>query len=439
MNRPFFHPLAALALFAALACATSAGNTRGAQTVARVARWTPSLKTVPTPSDCSGAAAENRTSCYQALLDDVLKTKGMDSGMTALTELATAEQVVRANSHMFAHSLGLAAFSTPAELAAVFTKCSPGFQSGCYHGVIQGYFLDLRRRSPGKAVGAEEVNALCRDFRADYSKWLLFQCAHGLGHGLELIYSHDLPRALAGCDLVSSLSERPACYGGAFMENIVSVTNPHQTAEGIAAGMEMDGMSHEIGGADMGGMHHSDSAHQFRRFDPADPLYPCSVLPRRYGPQCYLIQTSLMLFENHGDFAAAATTCEAAPLQFRAECFVSLGRDANSYAGGDAARAARNCAGAPEAFRPLCHTGVAKNLVDITANPSDGFAYCSTLSESVSKVTCYSAVGEEIRSLSPDLAKLKELCSAATPPFDAACEYGAGVTSERPAALPKRE
>ena len=439
MNRPFFHPLAALALFAALACAGSAGNTPGAQTGARLGRWIPGLKTVPTRSDCSGAAAENRTSCHQAFLDDVLKRKGMDSAMTVLTGLATAEPVVRANSHMFAHSLGLAAFTTPAELAAVFAKCSPGFQSGCYHGVIQGYFLDFRRRSPGKAVGAEEVNALCRDFRGDDSRWLLFQCAHGLGHGLELIYSHDLPRALAGCDLVSSSSERPACYGGAFMENIVSVTNPHQTAEGIAAGMGVDGMNHEMGGMDMPGMDHSDSAHGFRKFDPADPHYPCSVLPRRYGSQCYLIQTSLMLFENHGDFAAAAATCETAPAQFRPECFVSLGRDANSYAGGDAARAAGNCAAAPEAFRPLCHTGVAKNLVDITADPSGAFAYCSSLAESVSKVTCYSAVGEEIRSLSPDSAKLKEFCSAATPPFDAACRYGAGVTSERPATLPKRE
>jgi hypothetical protein len=373
--------------------------------------------------------------CYQLFLDDILKTKGMDSAMAGLMRLAGSEPIVRDNSHKFAHSLGLAAFTTPAELASVFTKCSPGFQSGCYHGVIQGYFLDLHKKSPGKAVGADEINSLCRDFRSRDQNWLLFQCAHGLGHGLELIYAHDLPRSLTGCDLVADGWERTACYGGAFMENIVSITNPHQTAERIAGGMEMDGMD-DMAGMDMGGSD-SDSAAAFKKYDPADPLYPCSALAPRYGGQCYLIQTSLMLFENGGDFSAAAKTCETAPENFRIVCFISLGRDANSYAGSDAARAAASCGKAPGSYRPWCHTGVARNLVDITSHPSDGFAYCSTLTENVSKVTCYASVGEEIQSLSVDPVKRRTYCSEAPPPFDGACLYGAGVITNSPAGLAK--
>jgi hypothetical protein len=420
MNRTIFHPFGILAAFAVISCAPPA-------TSLVASRWSPALKTVPSRADCRAAAAGNRMPCYQILLDDVLKSRGIDSAMSALTELAASEVVVRANSHMFAHSLGLAAFTTPAELGSVFSRCSPGFQSGCYHGVIQGYFLDLHRKSPAKAVGPAEINSLCTDFRGRDQTWLLFQCAHGMGHGLELIYGHDLPRSLAGCDLAADSWERTACYGGAFMENIVSVTNPHQTAEGIAGGMEMDGMSDDMAGMDMG-----DS---FKKFDPVDPLYPCSALAERYGSQCYLIQTSLILFENGGDFSAAAKTCGTAPESFRVACFVSLGRDANSYAGNDPARAAQSCGNAPEPFRPWCHTGVARNLVDISSRPSDGFAYCSSLAELPSKVTCYSSVGEEIQSLSADGKKRKEFCGAAPPPFDAACLYGAGMTSERPAGL----
>ena len=433
MNRTIFHLSGLLALFAVVSCATSTPTPEVA--VIPQAKWNPALKTVPTRAECRTAAPENRTPCYQVLLDNVLKTQGIDSAMAALTSLAATEREVRDNSHMFAHSLGLAAFTTPAELASVFSRCSPGFQSGCYHGVIQAYFLDQHRKSPGAAVGAAEINSLCKDFRSGDGRWLLFQCAHGLGHGLELIYAHDLPRALAGCDLVTDLWERPACYGGAFMENIVAVTNPHQTAEGIAGGMgEMD-MSGDMSGMDMSDMDHSDSASHYKKFDPADPLYPCSSLSARYGSQCYLIQTSLILFENHGDFAATARSCETAPRSFHAECFVSLGRDANSYAGGDASQAIRSCANAPEAYRAWCHVGVVKNRVDITSHPSDGFSYCAMLGENSSKVTCYSAVGEEIRLLTSDLAKRKEMCSAAPPKFGGACLYGAGVIADRPAGL----
>jgi hypothetical protein len=436
MNRTIFHLSGSLVLIAVAACATPSTQTSIAPAVAvSPMQWTPALKTVPTRAQCRSAITENRTPCYQVLLESVLKSQGIDSAMAALTSLAATEREVRDNSHMFAHSLGLAAFTTPAELASVFSRCSPGFQSGCYHGVIQAYFLDQHRRSPGTAVGAAEINSLCKDFRAGDGRWLLFQCAHGLGHGLELIYAHDLPRALAGCDLVSDSWERPACYGGAFMENIVSVTNPHQTAEGIAGGMEEMDMSGDMSGMDMSGMDHSDSASHYKKFDLSDPLYPCSTLEARYGSQCYLIQTSLILFENHGDFAAASRSCETVPQSFRVECFVSLGRDANSYGGGDPALAIRSCANAPEAYRPWCHVGVVKNRVDITSHPSDGFSYCAALTENSSKVTCYSAVGEEIRLLTSDSAKKREMCSAAPPPFDGACLYGAGVISERPSGL----
>jgi hypothetical protein len=425
MNRTIFHLSGSLALLAVASCATSTPTP--AVTVIPQTQWTPALKTVPTRAQCRSAAPENRSSCYQILLESILKSQGIDSAMAALTNLAATEREVRDNSHMFAHSLGLAAFTTPAELASVFSRCSPGFQSGCYHGVIQAYFLDKHRKSPGTAVGAAEINSLCKDFRAGDGRWLLFQCAHGLGHGLELIYAHDLPRALAGCDLVTDAWERPACYGGAFMENIVAVTNPHLTAEGIAGGMEEMDMKGDMSGMDM----------SYKKFDPSDPLYPCSSLAARYGSQCYLIQTSLILFENHGDFAAASRSCESAPKSFRIECFVSLGRDANSYGGGDPEQAMRSCANAPEEYRPWCHVGVVKNRVDITSHPSDGFSYCSALAENVSRVTCYSAVGDEIRLLTSDLAKRQKMCSAAPPPFDGACLYGAGVIADRPSGLVK--
>src|SRR6266567_2018567 len=146
---------------------------------------------------------------------------------------------------------------------------------------------------------------------------------------MEFMSAHAPPRSHGGCDLVADIWERSGCYGGAFMENVVSVTNPEQTAEH----MTVRGPTNEMQGTDMGGMDHSTmGAPAFKRFDAQNPLYPCSGLPERYGSECYAMQTSLILFENQGDFRLAGTTCEAAPAAFRSTCFISLGRDANSYA-----------------------------------------------------------------------------------------------------------
>ena len=136
-----------------------------------------------------------------------------------------------------------------------------------------------------------------------------------------------------------------------------------------------------------------------------------------------------------GVFAAAAKTCGAAPARFHVECFMSLGRDANSYAGTNPTAAARSCGMAPERARPWCHVGVARNKVDVTSHPSDGFDYCSALTEHTSKVTCYFAVGQEIEALSADPAKRAAMCNEAPSPFDGACAYGARLTRERPAGL----
>ena len=403
-------------------------------TLCLASAWTVGAQSAsPSAAACHSAPSTAKVPCFQRLLDARLESQGVAASMTLLEQLVETEPVVRDNSHMFAHMLGLAAYTTPGELATVFSKCSPNFQSGCYHGVIQAYFVDRQRKSPGGEIGAAEINSLCRDFRGRSESWLLFQCAHGLGHGLELIYAHDLPRALKGCDLVASPWERAGCNGGAFMENVVSATNPEQTAEHMTAG---DGAHDDMAGMDMGSMDHSVGAtKRFKAFDPADPLYPCSALPERYGTECYGMQTSLILFEKQGDFATASSVCEASPANFRTTCFMSLGRDANSYAGNDPRAAAQNCMKAAERFRPWCHVGVARNLVDLTSHPADGFSYCALLADNPSRVTCYSAIGEAITLLATAPARRRELCAAAPPPYDAACLYGARVSATRPDGL----
>jgi hypothetical protein len=119
----------------------------------------------------------------------------------------------------------------------------------------------------------------------------------------------------------------------------------------------------------------------------------------------------------------------------RTTCFVSLGRDANSYSHNIPQEASKKCALAADSFRPWCHVGIAKNLVDLTSRPADGFSYCASLSDNPSIVTCYVAIGEEISLQSPSSEGRRKLCSAAPNAFLGACLYGAHVSAAKPAGL----
>ena len=356
-----------------------------------------------------------------------MRREGLGAAMTALERLGQADETVRRDGHLYAHSLGLAAYRGDDRTGAVFAQCSPIFQSGCYHGVIQAHFAAL----PSSGIDSTAVNALCRSYRDDPSaRWLLFQCAHGMGHGLTLFHGHHLPSALQGCDLVADPWEREGCYGGAFMENVVQATAPHHTVgRPQAAGAEDDHAHHHAGAAA------EATRPAFKPLDPADPLYPCSALGERYQHACYQMQTSPILFFNRGNFAATGRACMTAPEAHRAACFQSLGRDASSYTGQDHARALRICTDVDADYRSWCHVGYAKNLVDLTASATDGLTYCRLILDAEGKRACYEAVGEEIWVLSDDRVRRREWCEAAEPGFREVCARAAGVAGSSAPAL----
>jgi hypothetical protein len=297
--------------------------------------------------------------------------------------------------------------------------------------VIQAWFASL------DSVSAADANALCAPFRAsDKDRWIRFQCVHGMGHGLTMLYDHNLPKGLAGCDLLTEWWDRHSCYSGAFMENIVNVTMPHHPASALAhhdgkAGEHaaMEGMDH-----DMEGMHHDD-APPFKAVDAADPLYPCSALGERYQRACYEMQTSVMLYNNKGDIAGAAKSCDTAPPDMRPVCYASLGRDISSYSQQNHAEAVRMCSLGTVRYQPWCYYGLVKNLIDLDARPADGMAMCRDVPGESGKALCYDAVGEQVLVLEPDPEKRRATCATAESGFVDVCSYGARLGVQPPAKL----
>lgn len=378
--------------------------------------------------DRCGTAAESMD-CYSEALLDILHEEGVGPAMETLEILADRDELVRREGHMYAHHIGLAATPSADLVNETFRECRPSFQSGCYHGVIQSYFAELT--GSGAEVDAEVVDGLCADYReADSDRWLLFQCVHGLGHGLTMLHDYHLPTALAGCDHLSSEWDREGCYGGVFMESIVNATTPHHTVGRPDAG----GHDHHQA---MG--HGATSATDREPFPPLsteDPLYPCTELDDRYLTACYQMQTSAILFHNGSDVAATAAACDQAPEQYRGDCYLSLGRDISALTMQSHAEAAAACSAGDPDYQVWCHIGYAKNLVDLSADPADAITYCQGVDGADLKRACYHAVGEEIWVLSDDRERNESWCERAEDAHRDDCRRGAGLVSWREVSAP---
>src|ERR1700741_26993 len=140
-----------------------------------------------------------RAGCVERALDGVLRRSGVATAMAVLDRAVARDGGLTPQAHGIAHGLGIAAYQSPGTVAATFASCPNTQIAGCYHGVIQGYFLDVARRTGGVTAG--DLDALCEPHRA--SPPLYFECTHGMGHGLMAVHAHRLPDALAGCDLVA--------------------------------------------------------------------------------------------------------------------------------------------------------------------------------------------------------------------------------------------
>ena len=383
---------------------------------------------------CRELAWEEKQDCYEARLLDELAAAGTGAALDMLESLAVADRAVRAESHVLTHAIGINAYSPGDSFTDAFEECTEVFQSGCYHGVVQAYFIATGEPD------AEKVAAICAPYEADPAdRWLLFQCLHGLGHGLTMYYGHHLLMALDGCDLLTTDWNRNSCYGGAFMENVVNAVAPHHPAAALVSagtgsedgtGEGAEAPDHGAGAHDHGVMAMAADIEPFEPLRADDPHYPCSILDVKYLTSCYLMQTSAMLWHNDWDIADAASSCLDAPEGWRDDCFMSLGRDISGRTLQDEDDARRECRKSPEEYRVWCYVGVVRNFVDVTATTDAGFSFCRALEDSA-KPRCHQAMGEALYSLYADEAGRREACEASeTEDLALACRRGALVRTD---------
>lgn len=370
---------------------------------------------------------EHRKACYEDLLLQLVQKDRVRLSMGALNLLGQHSAAIRRIGHDYSHVIGINAWAPGKDLATVYLQCTELFQSGCYHGVVQAYFAY-------EGTDSAKVTQLCRDKPGiSNSGWLRFQCVHGIGHGLVQTYTMDLPRALSGCDMLGNAWDSESCYGGAFMEFIVGGRgqshHPHLALPNDSlgsVGMASSSMDHAA----------MAPSPPFKARNPDDLLYPCSVLGPKYQRACYQMQAGLIVERTGLDFAKVAAVCETAPEAMRATCYQGIGTYVSGVTTRNPSESIRLCSMGSTRYRPWCFIGVVKNFVDVTANPDDGIAFCKRLGPADIATSCHVAVGQEIAVLRANMTDREIACGHSTSEYLQSCRYGAGLTPDRPTALP---
>jgi len=276
--------------------------------------------------------------------------------------------------HRIAHAIGAASLVRyRGNVARTFAEGSSSCFSGYYHGVLERALVNVRSNDADRL--GKVARGLCDDPDVLDSRWMAYQCFHGLGHGLMITTGYGLPTSLDACERIETYLDRTSCKGGVFMENISS-------SYGVTS--------------------------QWVRED--DPVYPCNAVDRNDKITCYGMVTSRILRVDGLDWENAAEICAGVEASFVKTCFRSLGRDISGQTHRDPAEIVELCA----VTRSYDAEGacISAAAMDMTSNYTSGTqaaVLCETAGVAL-RGECYFSIGAVMGRFTDDVAQQVDDC-----------------------------
>jgi hypothetical protein len=293
---------------------------------------------------------------------------------------------VHGDCHQIAHWVGhggLAHYKNDA--AQALSHGAMTCNSGYYHGVLQSAFAGLP-----KTEVEHKARVLCNTPAVNTSDFLLYQCVHGLGHGLMIYSGDDLPWSLKTCHTLATDFDRVSCTGGVFMQNL-------DTTMGVS-----------------------------KYLSNKNPLYPCNIVASQDKYYCYDMSTSRILPMVSYNWKRAAAWCRRAEKGWVSICFQSYGRDASGTSQYNPAEALRLCKEAGSG-QSDCIYGVARDFGNNYAGDPRSLTICAAAPTKF-KARCYEGLGTIFGALHRDTAGRTAACTKGIPArYRRDCLQGAAV------------
>jgi hypothetical protein len=243
------------------------------------------------PDDTELAECGGDYRCLEQAFGNIAFNDGPKAAIRLFDAKIAADSKVESNCHRIAHTIGSASLVRfRGNVGEAFVNGSSSCWSGYYHGILERAFVGAST----KGDVARVARGVCEGADVRTTTWLAYQCVHGLGHGLMITSSYDLPFSLSVCDRLATTWDQVSCTGGVFMENISS-------SYGIKSRWLRD----------------------------SNLVYPCNTVAERHKQYCYLMVTSRILEANGYDWKEAARLCRGVERGWVETCFESYGRDAS--------------------------------------------------------------------------------------------------------------
>jgi mono/diheme cytochrome c family protein len=323
------------------------------------------------------------TDCRRQAFGNIAYREGPKAALDLFDE-KIGEGPIGSDCHRIAHTIGAASLeyyhgSVAKALAHGRSSC----WSGYYHGVVERSFVGASREDLVK-----RSREICSDPDIRKTSFLAYQCVHGLGHGLMIHTSYDLPASLHVCDQLETTWDSDSCEAGVFMENVSS-------SYGIKS----------------------------RWLKDDDLIYPCDDVAEKYKLYCYLMVTSRILEANGFDWKKTVATCRKSEQAWVATCFQSLGRDASGNSRQDAAKILDLCALAGDMARE-CIYGAARDVTSNDASPNRARGLCES-APAAARAYCFEGIGTILGGMYADRKGRRAACLAVTKTYARACFRGA--------------
>jgi hypothetical protein len=320
--------------------------------------------------DCPSADEPDR--CREQAYGNLAYREGPKVALHRLVADMAAQTEVERGCHRIVHMIGSATLARDkGNVGQAFTEGDSTCWSGYYHGILERALVD----AGNDVLLSATVRGICADVLRDESRFISYQCVHGLGHGLMILTGLDLPRSLKQCEGLRTQWEQVSCDGGVFMENF-------NTSYGVTS--------------------------RYLRDD--DLLYPCDAVKERHKLYCYLQITDRLLSATGYDWPQTAKLCAGAESAWRATCFQSFGRSASGTARLDQGALVRTCEVPAAHWRSDCVYGAVRDIASNDAGGKRAIAFCGAVERRL-RARCYYGAGTILAGIETTAAGLAKACA----------------------------
>lgn len=250
-----------------------------------------------------------------------------------------------------------------------------------YHGIIMNFMRTKLLFNNMEPLDVEILKICPQDFDENptITRW---ECIHGVGHGLTILYQYDVFSAVKRCDEFEKDWEKVSCSKGLFMENVNSFYD-----------------------ADIGTM------------DKSDHFFPCNQLEERYAPPCYHYQARHILNLNNQIYNEAFEDCKQIPDEFEKYCYRGLGNKMANHVFHYGFRF-QDCSEAAN-YQSDCYKGIVMLLAD-NRNLDEALEFCDKIPTEF-KEGCFGEVGKWITMVYSDPKERVSACLKSNSEYFGAC------------------